>query len=634
MSAVDTPGTHLTSYRPDIDGLRSIAVLSVVLHHLSGELLPGGFVGVDIFFVISGFLITSQIYKEIGERSFSIRQFYKRRINRIVPALATVTAATLLTGFVLLSPADLVLLAKSALASILGLSNLFFWREYGNYFASNSAEAPLLHTWSLGVEEQFYFIWPLLLALLVKWFQRRTLGVVAVLLLGAFAASEAGTRIAISASYYLLPTRFFELLVGGFLALMGTRNPPRTPLQSGALFATGMTLIVGSLVWIGKESSFPGINALWPCLGSAMLIWSGQQPGPLHKALTNRPMVFIGLISYSLYLWHWPLIAFLNYLDIRINLVTGSAVLASAVFLAWLSWRFVETPARRQGAILPAGKVVLQRLLIPAGALVAVNVAVAYTGGFPQRFDGQVARLEATLESKPNVLRNGCHVPTALYDTPPSEKCRIGAPKTTVDGILIGDSFANHFTGMLDVLATHSGVSLMDFTMDGCPPLLGYNTGKVAAYAERCIKRNERAFAEIASRKYARVVLAANWPAKDDMTASLSRSIDVILASGASLTIVLSNEPIPKATSCPIRAIMYGTPSDCSGQRGALPPYFATIRARYPQITFLDPNAVICAEGRCRPVIDNVLLYRDEAHLNDMGSRLIGRRLLEQGVTL
>lgn len=314
--------------------------------------------GVDVFFVISGFLITAQIYKEIGERSFSIKQFYKRRINRIVPALATVIFCTLCVGFVLLSPADLVLLAKSALASIFGLSNLFFWREYGNYFASNSAEAPLLHTWSLGVEEQFYFIWPLLLVLLVKLFNRRILVVVAILLLGAFVVSDVGTRIAISASYYLLPTRFFELMVGGFLALLCMRYQPRTSLQSGIFFATGLVLILGSMIYIDRNSTFPGINALWPCIGSALLIWSGPHQCWMHKALTNRPMVLTGLISYSLYLWHWPLIAFLNYLEVQINLASGAGVLVGTFLLAWLSWRFVEVPARRQGVNFSTGKVV------------------------------------------------------------------------------------------------------------------------------------------------------------------------------------------------------------------------------------------------------------------------------------
>jgi len=625
---------NITQYRPDIDGLRSIAILSVLLHHLNAELLPGGFIGVDIFFVISGYLITTQIYKEILNRSFSIKQFYKRRINRIVPALATVTVVTLCVGFVLLSPADLELLTKSAIFSITGLSNLFFWREYGNYFASNSAEAPLLHTWSLGVEEQFYLFWPLLLVLLVKVSGRYVLGFLAIFLLGSFFISEAGTRIAMSASYYILPTRFFELLIGSFLALLNTRYQPKNTRQSSISFLAGMTLIAGSLIWIDKASSFPGVNALWPCLGSALLIWSGQYHCLLHRSLTNRPMVFVGLISYSLYLWHWPLIAFFNYLDIDVDLVSGTSIFAIALLLAWLSWKFVETPMRQRGANLPIYKVFIQRLAIPATAFMLMNLAVTYSNGFPQRFDPQVALLEAALAAKPNVLRNGCHVPTAMYDMPPNKKCTIGASKQQLDGILIGDSFANHFTGMIDVLALNSEISLMDYTMDGCPPIIGFNTGKVAAYAERCIKRNKMAYAKIASEHYSQVVLAGNWPTNEDLTNPLSHSIDAILATGAKLTIVLSNASIPNASSCSIRKIMYGTQKQCEGLKKAEPYYFENIRSKYPMIQFLDPNTVICQDERCRPVVDNVLLYRDDAHLNDIGSRLVGRNLLMMGVEL
>lgn len=305
-----------------------------------------------------------------------------------------------------------------------------------------------------------------------------------------------------------------------------------------------------------------------------------------------------------------------------------------ALLLAWLSWKFVETPMRQLGANLPVSKVFIQRLAIPATVLMAVNLAVTYTNGYPQRFDPQVAQLEATLEAKPNVLRTGCHVPTAMYDTLPSKQCRIGASKPEFDGILIGDSFANHFTGMMDILALNSDVSLMDYTMDGCLPIVGFNTGKVAAYAERCIKRNEMAYAKIASEHYSQVVLAGNWSTNEDLTTPLSHSIDAILATGAKLTIVLSNASIPNASSCSIRKIMYGTQKNCEGLKKAEPYYFETIRSRYPQIQLLDPNAVICQSERCRPVIDNVLLYRDDAHLNDIGSRLVGRHLLMMGVAL
>lgn len=624
----------LPHYRPDIDGLRAIAVLSVLLHHLNAALLPGGFIGVDVFFVISGYLITGQVHKEIQQGMFSIGQFYKRRINRIVPALVTVIVATLCAGFVLLSPSDLLLLARSAVYSIFGLSNLFFWREYGNYFAASSAEAPLLHTWSLGVEEQFYFVWPLLLLLLCKVSGRYVVGVLMALLLGAFVTSEVGTRIAASASYYLLPTRFFELMVGGMLAVAPPRFSPSGPRLSGVAFVVGLGLIGGSLFWTDKGSPFPGMNALWPCLGSALLIWSGQRPCALHRVLTLRPMVFVGLVSYSLYLWHWPLIAFLNYLDIDLDFTVGVAVGATAVLLAWLSWKHVERPMRRQGAALTTSGVFTRRFALPAAFLVAVNAAVAYSMGFPGRFDPQVAELEAAQSGRPNELRAGCHVPTALYSTPPSDRCRLGAQSASPDGILIGDSFANHFTGMLDVMARQTGVSLIDYTMDGCPPIVGYNTGKVATYVERCRLRNESAYAYIEKEKYRRVILAANWPEAPEIEPLLTRSIERILATGAQLTIVLSNESIDKASSCPTRNAMYQRNETCSRAPRGTPPYFGSIHAQFPAIQFIDPNTIICPNRLCNPVVDGTLLYRDSAHLNDNGSRLLGEKLLAAGITV
>jgi peptidoglycan/LPS O-acetylase OafA/YrhL len=288
------------NYRPDIDGLRAIAVLSVLFHHLIPSILPGGFVGVDIFFVISGFLITSLVYKEACNGTFSFKQFYKRRINRIAPALVTVSAATLLVGTVALSPTDLVQLAKSAIFAMVGLSNVFIWRAYGNYFSANTAEAPLLHTWSLGVEEQFYLIWPLLILLLMKFSSRYMLGTLAIFTVGAIALSQMGVNIAASASYYLFPARVFELMIGGLLALILAYKRPESCHYSALCSLIGFSLIGGSLFWLNKESAFPGIDALWPCLGSALLIWAGNSSGSSSWVLTCRPMVFLGLITLPL----------------------------------------------------------------------------------------------------------------------------------------------------------------------------------------------------------------------------------------------------------------------------------------------------------------------------------------------
>lgn len=215
------------SYRSDIDGLRAIAVLAVFLHHLSPGWLPGGFIGVDIFFVISGYLITSQVFQELREGSFSLKRFYQRRINRIVPALFTVLLACVLVGSVLLSPVDLIRLYHNALYALLGVSNLFIWLKYGNYFAADASEAPLLHTWSLGVEEQFYLLWPLMVLLVYRFAPRYLLWLLGVGVVLAVGFSEYATGIFATAAYYLLPTRFFELMLGGWLAIWHVQHRPK-----------------------------------------------------------------------------------------------------------------------------------------------------------------------------------------------------------------------------------------------------------------------------------------------------------------------------------------------------------------------------------------------------------------------
>jgi peptidoglycan/LPS O-acetylase OafA/YrhL len=624
-----------SDYRPDIDGLRAIAVLSVLLHHINPSLLPGGFIGVDIFFVISGYLISSHIYKEACEKTFTIKRFYKRRINRIIPALVTVLVITLIVGTIVLSPSDLIRLAKSTEFSLLGVSNIFFWREYGNYFSRNSGEAPLLHTWSLGVEEQFYVIWPFFILLLLKLNRLFIIGVLTVFTIGAVILSEMATGIFMSASYYLLPTRFFELMIGGLLALIMVHRSLESRIYSELCFGIGILLIGGSLFWLNKSSYFPGINALWPCLGAALIILAGDSQYKTSYILTNRPIVFIGLISYSLYLWHWPIIAYLNYMNILISPLIGAAIVTTATVLAWLSWKYVELPMRQSGLALSFSRVFAQRFVIPVTILLSLGAAIIYNKGYPQRFDPRVAEFEKVLTAKPDILRSGCHVQTALYNTPPNiSKCRLGANKPEPDGILIGDSLANHFTGMLDVLAKANNLTLMDFTMDGCPPILGYKIGKNPTYVEKCLSRNETAYALIATKHFRRVILGGVWPKEPALGQQVMASIAYILNTGATVTVIIQNPVIERADSCMIRGIMYKSSKNCTVALQEPPEYFKEIAAKYPTVKFIDPSQVICNKQKCSPVINNTLLYRDETHLNDAGSRLIGYSLLNMGVKL
>lgn len=622
------------SYRPDIDGLRAVAVLSVVLHHLNSAWLPGGYTGVDIFFVISGFLITTHILTALREGEFSLWRFYQRRINRILPALLAVLLCSLFVGVLVLSPVDFERLATSALSTAVGLSNIFFWREYGNYFLPDAGEAVLLHTWSLGVEEQFYLLWPFFLILLFRATPRRIPLILVIATVIAVALSEYATKFFVSASYYLLPTRIFELMIGGGLAAYLIDRPaPRLKWFAPFCKFSGVVLLAASFVTLNRSSPFPGVNGLLPCLGAALLIFSGSAGQPL-MILTSRAFVAVGLISYSMYLWHWPIIAYLNYLDIEINLSIAFSVIAVTIFMAFLSWRFIETPFRSSGALQKVGPVFLTRLLLPVLVLSGLWYLTKINGGFPQRFDPRVAELERMASVRPNELRKNCHVPNALYRMPLGETCVLGGGDAEVDGILIGDSYANHFSGMVDELAKAEGLRITDYTMDGCPPILGYGGGNQPSYAERCKSRNENAYETILRKKYRLVILAANWPA-DEASLLLDHSLKTLLASGASVVVVHSNQTIPKGASCPIRKLIYGGEgTECAVDETERASYWQHLQASYPSVRFIDPNRIICPGRRCSPIVDSTLLYRDSGHLNDVGARLIGRKLLEMGESL
>ena len=601
--------------------------------HLDPAWAPGGYTGVDVFFVISGFLITSMIHGELLAADFSVRRFYKRRINRLLPALLLVVSTTTIVSTVLLSPADLVLYAQSAFTSLVGVSNVFFWQQYGNYFG-NTREVVLLHTWTLGVEEQFYVLWPGLMLLVTQFFRKRVVPIAIGVTVLALVASEIGVREYASASYYLLPTRFFELAIGGTLAFwLRDRGAPSRVTASVAGIA-GLILLAAGFVVLNSTSVFPGVNALIPCLGAALLIFAGTDPGSISgRILALRPMVFIGLLSYSMYLWHWPVITLLHYVGVTIDLPMSVLIFGLVLVLSWLTWKFVEVPFRRDGARLAFGRVFQRRFLVPATAFLVLAVVVTAGAGFPVRFKPIVASLESMTSTHPEVLRAGCHVPTALYATQPNQKCRLGDPNAPLDGILLGDSYANHFTGMVDVMAKAEGLAYLDYTMDGCPPIPGYVTPGQASYATKCLARNDFAFTYLTEHHFKRVILAADWRVAAASNALMEAAVKRALDAGAQVTIILANPLIPNASTCPIRDAMYGIDRSCTAPEDS-PPTWAQTPGGLPDVTFISPSNLICSNNVCDPMLDGVDLYRDDGHLDDVGSRLLGTLFVRQGVRL
>src|SRR5207248_6169363 len=303
-------------YRPEIDGLRALAILPVVLFHYRAPGFQGGFVGVDVFFVMSGYLITGLVQSEMQCGTFSLAQFYERRVRRIFPGLFAMLAVVSIAAYVLLFPADLVRYAQSLFATALFGANFEFWREAG-YFDTFANQKPLLHLWSIAVEEQFYLLFPALLILLRHAAPRLRIAAVGFVFIASFALGAWGVGAAPVATFYLLPARAWELMLGALLAL-GAVPAFRTRMASETLAALGLVLIGASMFAFTPATPFPGPAALLPCAGAALVIHAADpQRTFVGRALGVRPLVFIGLISYSLYLWHWPVFVFATYVHFR-----------------------------------------------------------------------------------------------------------------------------------------------------------------------------------------------------------------------------------------------------------------------------------------------------------------------------
>jgi peptidoglycan/LPS O-acetylase OafA/YrhL len=360
------------SYRPDIDGLRAFAIISVVLFHAFPESIKGGFVGVDVFFVISGYLISSIIFKSLEAGSFSYVDFYIRRIKRIFPALSVVLMSCMLIGWLVLLPDEYAQLGKHVLSGVGFISNLVLWRESG-YFDTSAELKPLLHLWSLGVEEQYYIVWPILVALIWKREHNFLLLVVPVLAL-SFALNLLWVHERPTAAFFLPMSRFWELMIGSLLAFLVLRKHYWLELICGRVHgdwfaASGFCLLLLSVLIIDKDSAFPGWWALMPTLGTFLLIYAGRGAWINAHILGNKCVVYVGLISYPLYLWHWPVLVLGRLAGINEIVFGKLALVILAVVLAMMTFHWIETPIRKTSRS-------------PASVAVLLSVAMLFVAAF------------------------------------------------------------------------------------------------------------------------------------------------------------------------------------------------------------------------------------------------------------
>ncbi|MFA9192158.1 acyltransferase family protein [Flavobacterium sp. FZUC8N2.13] len=623
------------TYRPDIDGLRAIAILLVIIFHAGFSLFPGGFIGVDVFFVISGFLITSIIEKEIKENSFSFKNFYLRRIRRIVPVLVFIMLIITIPAYFILFANNLEAYSRTLIYTFLCANNFHLYFNSGDYFAESSDLIPFLHTWSLSVEEQFYFFLPPFLILLHKKVnsKKRFIIIISLCIIGLLFSiyqSYANPKMA----YFLLPARLFELLIGCCLAISWEKLPNFNVFKNHTLSIIGILLILIPAIVLNNSSVFPGLNALWPCLGTALLLITGKteaSKGIVNQLIQNKLMVGIGLISYSLYLWHWPIFVLIKYLGINLEGMIRIIALAATFLLSYLSWRYIEQPFRTT-LKFDFKKTIL---IIFAPSLIIIGIIYGVLDakdGFPERHP-DLAEFNPK-KNYPNKLRSQCF---DKFKVGNCEDCFLGIKKDSLDGMLIGDSFANHTAAFLDVLAKDADLYIHDSAAGGYPLMNGLNKDGSANFPEQyAIDRLNYA------KKFKTIYIAANWEglseSKNAQTYhSTLQSLGELVKSGKKIIIF---EALRKMTALNLHRAklvkakipVYFSEKDFSITEYKRPNDYIidVIKQKFPSIMIIDLNQLMCENGKCDIELNNTIVYRNEDHLNTSGAQLLGELYIEK----
>ncbi len=648
-------------YRPDIDGLRAIAIISVIAYHAGMPGFSGGFVGVDIFFVISGFLITALLFNEAMAAGGRVHlgAFYARRVRRLMPAGLLVVAVTLVLGAFALSPAsdEQRNLARMAIAYSYFGSNFYFFRTTGGYFDAPSFSLPLLHTWSLAVEEQYYLIWPLITVLIFRlaggqrterFMRTRSMWVLGALLIASLALSIGTTRAHQNFAFFLLPTRVWEFAIGGIIGLAGMTFYSRLRRRGEGLAIVGLVLVIYSIVALDHNIPFPGWIAILPVFGTALLIvgLTANEGGQVRRLLSSRPMVFIGLLSYSWYLWHWPLLSLYRMHNLGVQDVTANAlIVVIALVLAWLTYILVEHPirARRPGPFRGVRSTLFIGLGMMLASLLMGNMLKwwrDYQAGLEQHQAIVMARSDVSPYRKTCTLN--AFKPIGEL---PTEECMHGPDKKRPKILLWGDSHADHVMPML--MEAFPDVAIYQLTMMGCPPAIGYES-HVPATSPYCAEFNQRVLQKIQELQkdgLQGVVISARWPiylwersisvsekqldtvgdpqkmatARTEMQARFDATLTALEHAGVRVLVLTPN---PEMIYLPHLCIGLGKGSLCDVPRAVIDTLLGNAMAALAEVVSRHPNARLaqiidffCDEQTCFAKRDGKILYIDENHL-------------------
>lgn len=644
---LDAKGSALDvmRYRPDIDGMRAIAVLAVIAFHINKLILPGGFVGVDVFFVISGYLISAQIFSSAANQRFSFVEFYFRRVRRIAPAMLIVIATTLAVGEAILLPEDAQALAKSAAWSLASLTNVFFWLfQDTGYFAASSSELPLLHLWSLSVEEQFYLLWPVVAVAIYRLRYGKFMLAMGIAALASVIIGQYGLSVSPAFAYYMLPSRCGELLAGAMVAAVVLRRPQSLPARSALPLAlVGLALVFASMCLLSERDKFPGILAVPPTLGAALIIAGGACGRNRVSALLALPLLRgIGAISYSAYLWHWPLLAFYRYGYGEPGAAAGVILFGLTLTLAALTYRYVEQPLRHVS--IQRWRLVFANWAGCTAALGAVAVVFAYPHYFPSRAPSAYAASLAAVRA--------LDLPTTRFDYVCQRKvlgaeeltnphCLLGSGTQPASRVLLmGDSHAAHYLGIIGTFANQEGFRFRNLEVGSCPPVFGDVSSFVDGRRIADCMSSQKVWSSAIDEADI-LLLGASWSEyQHNSPAFLPTFLKQVrqYAALGKTVVILGKVPVilDYDRLCREKALRYPF-KQCEAPSNPLSEDVARVNkelrdfaATVPNVRYFDIEDIVCQNNKCSAyseLKDN--LYFDKHHLSMVGSWKIGRKIVD-----
>ena len=644
-------------YRAGIDGLRALAVVPVILFHAGFELFSGGFVGVDVFFVISGYLITTILIEDLENKRFSLVNFYERRARRILPALFFVMLVCIPFAWMWMLPSQMKDFSQSLVAVSLFASNILFWRESG-YFDAAAEEKPLLHTWSLAVEEQYYVLFPIFLFLAWRYGKNRVFWMIVVMASISLLLSEWGWRNKATANFYLAPTRAWELFAGSIAAFIVQKNGVQ---KNNFLALLGLAAIIFSIFSYDESTPFPSVYALVPVLGVVLLVLYADKETIAAKLLSTKAFVGVGLISYSAYLWHQPLFAFARIRSLEHpSLLLMSLLSLTSLVLAYFSWRYIEKPFRSNFAF--SRRQIFSFALLGMGLFIFLGFMGSFKNGFEKRFDYSLIDLVGMESKKPNMQKLlGCQKKEVTNID--SIFCIINGRTEDPKIAVFGDSHAD----VIAMSLNHSGESFVLSSLGGCAPLIYVDVvrGNYGRDVCRSLTIKQLDFVK-ANPNIQEVILVGRWSlytsgdyrsdmkgyfldssgsnsssqitSREIFSEELRKTVEVYQKIGLKVSLVMQ---VPQQIYNPVEAItktyLTGNKENKTLLQTPLAEHLelqnfnrsiiGEIKISNPMLRIINLDDYFCDDSVCRMVNDNLVLYRDDDHLSLVGAHYISSYL-------